>query len=221
MAVFDSSQIRNTFGGDSGQLIRVTRARHGLSQTRLARRVGSHQSAISRLEADEVSPSVETMEMLMHAMGEQLDLSGVPLERNYDPAHRRATAERPPAERLALGIPWNRMAVVSPSPVRGPCPKPKPRSTQSASFVPCRARGRLRADRRARGSDAPGARACPHDEHCRSHSRARSRQSRAARRSPALTWRTRAQPGQEDTEIDAKMLPPSHDLAVHRPRQRY
>lgn len=93
-----------------GQLIRETRARHGLSQERLARRVGTHQSAISRLEAGEVSPSVETLETLMHAMGERLRIAGAPLERDYDPAHRRATAARPPAERLALGISWNRMA---------------------------------------------------------------------------------------------------------------
>lgn len=93
-----------------GQLIRETRIRHGLSQQRLARRVGSHQSAISRLEAEEVSPTIETLELLMRAMGERLKLGGAPLERDYDPLHRRATAARPPAERLALGISWNRMA---------------------------------------------------------------------------------------------------------------
>lgn len=93
-----------------GELIRETRTRHDLSQRRLARRVGTHQSAISRIEADEVSPSVETLDLLMRAMGERLTLIGVPLERDYDPAHRRATAARPPDERLALGISWNRMA---------------------------------------------------------------------------------------------------------------
>lgn len=93
-----------------GRLIRETRARHGLSQARLARRVGSHQSAISRLEADEVSPSIETLELLMRAMGERLRIGATGLERDYDPAHRRATAARPLAERLALGISWNRMA---------------------------------------------------------------------------------------------------------------
>jgi transcriptional regulator with XRE-family HTH domain len=95
---------------DPGQLIREARLRRGLSQQRLARRVGSHQSAISRLEADEVSPSVETLELLMCAMGERLQLASAPLERDYDPLHRRATAARSPAERLALGISWNRMA---------------------------------------------------------------------------------------------------------------
>jgi len=75
----------------------------------LARRVGTKQSAISRLEADEVSPSVETLELLMRAMGEGLELTTAPPERDYDPAHRRAAAARSPAERLALGASWNRM----------------------------------------------------------------------------------------------------------------
>jgi transcriptional regulator with XRE-family HTH domain len=93
-----------------GELIRITRARHGLSQERLARRVGTRQSAISRLEADEVSPSVETLDLLMRAMGESLRLAGAAPQRDYDPVHRRATAARSPSERLALGISWNRMA---------------------------------------------------------------------------------------------------------------
>lgn len=93
-----------------GQLIRATRTRHGLSQERLARRVGTRQSAISRLEADEISPSIETLDLLMRALGEQLRFSGASPDRDYDPAHRRATAVRTPGERLALGISWNRMA---------------------------------------------------------------------------------------------------------------
>jgi transcriptional regulator with XRE-family HTH domain len=77
-----------------GELIRSTRARKGLSQATLARRVGTQQSAISRLEADEVSPSVETLDLLLRAMGESLRLSAEASQRDYDPAHRRATAER-------------------------------------------------------------------------------------------------------------------------------
>jgi transcriptional regulator with XRE-family HTH domain len=94
----------------AGQLIRAARTRGGLSQARLARRVGTHQSAISRLEADEISPSVETLDLLLRAMGEHLELRGLAPEREYDPIHRQATAERPASERLALGISWNRMA---------------------------------------------------------------------------------------------------------------
>ena len=93
-----------------GELIRATRARHGISQQRLARRVGTQQSAISRLEADEISPSVETLNQMLLAMGERFALGAEPLERDYDPLHRRATATRTPEERLALGISWNRMA---------------------------------------------------------------------------------------------------------------
>jgi transcriptional regulator with XRE-family HTH domain len=93
-----------------GQLIRTTRHRAGLSQGKLARRVGTQQSAISRLEADEISPSVETLDLLLRAMGESLEIGPGEPERAYDPAHRRATAERSPSERLALGISWNRMA---------------------------------------------------------------------------------------------------------------
>ena len=93
-----------------GELIRATRLRSGLSQRRLARRVGTKQSAISRLEADEVSPSVETLDQLLQAMGERLEILAVAPERDYDPLHRQAAAARSPSERLALGISWNRMA---------------------------------------------------------------------------------------------------------------
>jgi uncharacterized protein len=93
-----------------GQLIRDARARSGLTQERLARRAGTAQPAISRLERDELSPSIETLDLLMNAMGERLQLSGTPLERDYDPLHRKANAERSPEERLALAISWNRMA---------------------------------------------------------------------------------------------------------------
>jgi transcriptional regulator with XRE-family HTH domain len=94
----------------AGELIRATRIRRGLSQERLARRAGTQQSAISRLEADEISPGVETLDLLLRAMGEQLEIGGSVPARDYDPVHRRTTAERSPAERLALGISWNRMA---------------------------------------------------------------------------------------------------------------
>lgn len=91
-------------------MIRELREKRGLSQATLARRVGTRQSAISRLESDEISPTVATLDRLLRAMGESLHLESVPPERAYDPLHRRATADRSPSERLALGISWNRMA---------------------------------------------------------------------------------------------------------------
>lgn len=95
---------------DSAELIKTTRKRHGLSQERLARRVGTKQSAISRLERGEVSPTVETLNLVLNAMGERLQIEGVALPRDYDPLHRKAQAERSPEERLALAVSWNRMA---------------------------------------------------------------------------------------------------------------
>ena len=53
----------------------------------------------------------ETLELLMRAMGERLELTAVPPVWDYDPAHRRVAAARSPAERLALGISWNRMGM--------------------------------------------------------------------------------------------------------------
>lgn len=95
---------------DGARLIRQTRERHGLSQSRLALRAGTDQAAISRIERGQVSPAVETVERLLAAMGEQLRLESLPLDRDYDPLHMRATLQRTPAERLELAISWNRLA---------------------------------------------------------------------------------------------------------------
>lgn len=95
---------------DTGELIRRSRKRHGLSQRRLALRAGTDQAAISRIERGETSPTIETLERLMEAMGERLSLDAESLERDYDPLHMAATLERTPEERLRLAISWNRLA---------------------------------------------------------------------------------------------------------------
>jgi len=95
---------------DSGKLIRHTRERHGISQRSLALRAGTDQAAVSRIERGEVSPSVDTVERLLAAMGERLSLGTEAVEREYDPVHLRATLQRTPAERLELAISWNRLA---------------------------------------------------------------------------------------------------------------
>jgi transcriptional regulator with XRE-family HTH domain len=102
--------IRHNRCVSAGQLIRRTRESRGLSQQRLALRAATDQAAISRIERGEVSPSVETVERLLAAMGEQLHLDSAPTEREYDPLHLRATLQRGPAERLELAISWNRLA---------------------------------------------------------------------------------------------------------------
>lgn len=94
----------------AGETIRRARERHGISQRTLALRASTDQAAISRIERGEISPTVETVERLLAAMGERLGLETRPVERDYDPLHMRATLERTPAERLQLAISWNRLA---------------------------------------------------------------------------------------------------------------
>lgn len=93
-----------------GEVVRQARKRHAVSQQVLALRAGTDQAAISRIERGEISPSVETVERLLAAIGERLRLEPIPLERDYDPLHMRATLERSPEERLRLAISWNRLA---------------------------------------------------------------------------------------------------------------
>ncbi|HEX9967030.1 MAG TPA: helix-turn-helix transcriptional regulator [Solirubrobacterales bacterium] len=90
--------------------IRSSRRRRGISQKSLALRAGTDQAAISRIERGEISPTVETVERLLAAMGECLVMGSEPVERHHDPLHVRASLNRSPEERLALAISWNRLA---------------------------------------------------------------------------------------------------------------
>ena len=93
-----------------GQLLRERRRAHGLSQTRLARRAGTSQAAVSRIERDEVSPSFATLAGLLGVMGERLELSACATEPDWDPGHLAVLLRRSPEERLALAIGGNRLA---------------------------------------------------------------------------------------------------------------
>src|SRR3954453_22456266 len=55
-----------------GSLLRSARRQRGLDQAALARRAGTTQAYISRIERGDVSPSGATMLRLLHAMGLQL-----------------------------------------------------------------------------------------------------------------------------------------------------
>ncbi|MCO5315871.1 MAG: helix-turn-helix domain-containing protein [Solirubrobacterales bacterium] len=93
-----------------GKLIKEARRKRGLSQNQLALRAGTRQSAISRLESGEVSPTVATLTSLLRVMGEDLTLTTRPPARRYDTLHRRSMERLTPEQRLALAISWNRMA---------------------------------------------------------------------------------------------------------------
>lgn len=95
---------------DPGEIVRQARKRHGVSQRVLALRASTGQAAVSRIERGEISPSIETVERLLAALGERLSIESVPVERDYDPLHMLATLQRSPEERLRLAISWNRLA---------------------------------------------------------------------------------------------------------------
>jgi len=62
----------------AAELVRQTRLRQGIDQRALARRCRTSQTHISRIERGEVSPSVETLERILQAMGQRLDVGAVP-----------------------------------------------------------------------------------------------------------------------------------------------
>ena len=59
--------------------IRTLREKRGLSQRELAERLGTTQSAIARLEAGNVSPSLPTLDKVAAALGVELVISFVDL----------------------------------------------------------------------------------------------------------------------------------------------
>jgi transcriptional regulator with XRE-family HTH domain len=95
---------------DLGALIREHRERLGLSQRSLARRAGTTQAAVSRIERGLTSPTWETLRALLLSMGLEPDLSARRLQGRWDPVHMRDLQRRSPDERLALAASANRLA---------------------------------------------------------------------------------------------------------------
>jgi transcriptional regulator with XRE-family HTH domain len=89
---------------EPGRLIRDTRIRHGLSQKRLAKRAGTTQSAISRIEQERLSPTVQTLAELLHLMGEELVLTAERRDSGVDLTLNRASLELTPEQRVRKGL---------------------------------------------------------------------------------------------------------------------
>src|ERR1700677_3483521 len=90
-----------------GPMIRSTRERHGLTQAQLALRAATSQNAVSRIERDEISPSVDTVQRLLAAMGERLELSVRRIEGDFDPDHLADSMAQTMSERLERSLAWN------------------------------------------------------------------------------------------------------------------
>lgn len=89
-----------------GATLRAARARHGLSQRRLALRAGTSQDAISRIERGLESPTFERFRDLLLALGEEPRLQAVPFARPRE-ADVAAARELTPRERLLESASWN------------------------------------------------------------------------------------------------------------------
>jgi transcriptional regulator with XRE-family HTH domain len=87
-----------------GEVLRDARHRHGVSQKRLATRARTTQSAISRIERDRVSPSVETLRELLFLMGEDLVLGAEPRDAGIDRTLNRRNLALPTADRVRRGL---------------------------------------------------------------------------------------------------------------------
>jgi transcriptional regulator with XRE-family HTH domain len=88
-----------------GTLIRDARRRQGISQRRLAARAGTTQSAISRIEKDRISPSVETLSRLLDLLGEELSLGATRTEdTGIDLTLNEGNLRLSPTERIDRGL---------------------------------------------------------------------------------------------------------------------
>ena len=91
----------------TGALLRETRRRHGLTQKALAARARTSQAAISRIERDLVSPTVETLVRLLDVLGEELTIRSEPADYGHDRTLLRRNLALSPADRILRGIEWS------------------------------------------------------------------------------------------------------------------
>jgi transcriptional regulator with XRE-family HTH domain len=87
-----------------GRLLKNTRERHGVSQHQLAVRAGTTQSAISRIERDRVSPSIETLRELLYLLGEDLNLETGVRDFGIDRTLNQSNLAFTPEQRVRRGM---------------------------------------------------------------------------------------------------------------------
>jgi transcriptional regulator with XRE-family HTH domain len=94
----------------TGELLRTTRRRHGLTQRQLAIRARTSQAAISRIERNLVSPSVSTLAELLRLMNEELVLDAREVDWGHDVTLNQRNLSFTVAQRLDQVMPYARLA---------------------------------------------------------------------------------------------------------------
>ena len=94
-----------------GELVRWTRLRAGISQRSLARRAGTTQASISRIEAGLEEPGYERFKAIMNSLGYEPELQLRRIaEHRAEPRRLLEERWRTPDERVAEGIAGARLA---------------------------------------------------------------------------------------------------------------
>ena len=83
-------------------LLRNARVAAGLTQAEVARRMGTSQPVVARLERPGANPRYATLERALRATGHRLEAAGVPHDPGIDAALIRQQLEIPPDERLGV-----------------------------------------------------------------------------------------------------------------------
>lgn len=91
--------------------MRDTRRRHGLTQRQLAARARTSQAAISRIERDHVSPSVDTLATLLDLMGEELQLASAPIDYGHDVMLLAENLARSVDDRIDHGVAFSNFVI--------------------------------------------------------------------------------------------------------------
>ncbi|MEO6652699.1 MAG: helix-turn-helix transcriptional regulator [Ilumatobacteraceae bacterium] len=95
---------------DVGRLIRSSRERAGLSQTQLAERVGTTQSAVSRWERGHDEPRLTTLARLIRACGRS---ASIVVDDGVDRAQIRAHLALTPTQRLSAVTNVSRLRAIA------------------------------------------------------------------------------------------------------------
>jgi transcriptional regulator with XRE-family HTH domain len=98
--------------GAIGARLRSEREARGVSQSALALRTGVPQSAISRIETEKETPSLERWARLLAGLGLRPETELVPLaEPPSEPQHTAYSMQfLTPGERVEQAASWNRLA---------------------------------------------------------------------------------------------------------------
>lgn len=89
----------------AGETIRRARTRSGISQRELARRAGTSQAAISRIERGLEEPTLARVEQILAGLGWRPVVELVPIaEHDADPRRLFEDARSDPAARLEGGL---------------------------------------------------------------------------------------------------------------------